>query len=48
LHNDGWEIIRQGNSYWLIPPAKVDASQIPRLIPIASDAYRDLQGRYTA
>lgn len=48
LHNDGWEIIRQGDKYWLIPPAKVDATQSPRLIPIASDAYRDLRDKQTA
>jgi len=48
LHNDGWEIIRQGDKYWLIPPAKVDATQTPRLIPIASDAYRDLRDKETA
>lgn len=24
LHNDGWEIVREGGRYWLIPPEAVD------------------------
>jgi hypothetical protein len=42
LHNDHWEILRMGSTYWLIPPKKVDRSQTPRLIPIHSEAYREL------
>jgi hypothetical protein len=42
LHNDHWEIIRKGNSYWLIPPATVDPARIPRLIPTRSNVHRDL------
>jgi hypothetical protein len=43
LHNDHWEIIRQGNTFWLIPPVAVDPSQNPRLMRATSNAYRDLE-----
>ena len=42
LHNDHWEIIRQGSDFWLIPPREVDPTQTPRLMRRNSDAYRDL------
>jgi hypothetical protein len=34
LHNDGWEIIRTGTGYWLIPPSAADLARIP--IPLVS------------
>jgi hypothetical protein len=42
LHNNHWEILRKGLTYWLIPPKTVDPFQKPRLIPIHSEAYREL------
>ncbi|MDJ0325459.1 hypothetical protein QMG61_16995, partial [Cryobacterium sp. PH31-AA6] len=38
LHNQGWEIIREGNQYWLKPPVTVDPNQT--LIPLKSKAER--------
>ena len=29
LHNDGWQIIRTGTEYWLIPPPAADPTQTP-------------------
>lgn len=43
LHNNHWEIQRNGADYWLIPPPDVDQSQSPRLMPSKSAALRDLQ-----
>ncbi|MBB5633825.1 hypothetical protein BKA04_002048 [Cryobacterium mesophilum] len=43
LHNNHWEIIRKGNSYWLIPPPDIDPAQKPRPLPSKSAALRDLQ-----
>lgn len=31
-HNEGWEVRRDGTTYWLIPPPSVDPSQTPRLM----------------
>ncbi|MCD2440691.1 DUF222 domain-containing protein [Agromyces sp. SYSU K20354] len=31
-HNEGWEIRREGATYWLIPPPGVDSQQTPRLM----------------
>ncbi len=31
-HNEGWQIRRDGMTYWLIPPAAVDPDQTPRLM----------------
>jgi len=42
VHRDKWKIERDGDTYWLTPPEKVDPSQTPRRIRIHSDAYRDL------
>jgi hypothetical protein len=33
VHNNGWEIIRKGAEYWLIPPKSVDATQTPIPMP---------------
>ena len=42
LHNNGWEITRDGAEYWLIPPADIDAASTPQLMPSKSAAMRDL------
>lgn len=31
-HNQGWEVRREGSTYWLIPPPGVDPEQAPRLM----------------
>lgn len=31
-HNQGWEVRRDGSTYWLIPPPGVDPEQTPRLM----------------
>lgn len=36
VHNNGWEIVRDGADYWLIPPRDVDPGQ--RRIPMHSKA----------
>jgi hypothetical protein len=48
LHNDHWEIIRQGNTFWLIPPVAIDPLQVPRRMRANSDAYRDLEIKASA
>ncbi|TFB97592.1 DUF222 domain-containing protein [Cryobacterium sp. HLT2-28] len=40
LHNTGWVIIRDGDKYWLKPPASVDPTQT--LIPLPSKTHRQL------
>jgi hypothetical protein len=43
LHNNHWEIEREGAEYWLIPPATIDAHQRRRRMPSTSLALRDLR-----
>ena len=43
LHDNHWEIIRRGASYWLIPPPDIDSTQTPRPLASKSAALRDLQ-----
>ena len=43
LHNNGWEIKRDGVDYSLIPPATVDPAQQAKPMPSKSSAYRELQ-----
>jgi hypothetical protein len=43
LHNNGWEIKRDGADYSLIPPATVDPAQQAKPMPSKSSAYRELQ-----
>jgi len=43
LHNNHWEIARDGGRFWLTPPINVDAAQTPVLMPSRSAAMRDLQ-----
>jgi hypothetical protein len=53
-HNNGWEVVRHGVEYFLIPPQSVDPDQTPRAMPSKSPAMRDLRravqraGRKTA
>ena len=42
VHNNGWEITRERGTYWLIPPADVDAAQTPIEMPTKSAAARHL------
>lgn len=42
LHNNHWEIERQGCVYWLVPPPDIDPQQRRRLLPNKSAALRDL------
>ena len=42
VHNNGWEIARDDNGYWITPPADVDPSRTPRLMHTLSAALRDL------
>jgi len=43
IHNNGWEIYRTANDYWLVPPPDVDPQQKPRPMPSKSSAMRDLK-----
>ena len=43
LHNNHWEIVRKGNTYWLIPPSDIDPAQTPRPLHTKSAALRALQ-----
>lgn len=43
LHNNHWEIVCEGNIYWLIPPPDIDPSQKPRQLLSKSAALRDLE-----
>jgi hypothetical protein len=42
LHNNGWEIEREGAEYWLIPPREVDPQRGRRHMPSKSAARREL------
>lgn len=42
LHNNHWEIYRDADGFWLVPPASVDPDGTPRLLPSKSAALRDL------
>ena len=43
LHNNHWNIVRKGDTYWLIPPPDIDPEQTPRRLGSKSAALRDLQ-----
>lgn len=45
VHNNGWEIERDGAEYWLIPPASVDREQRRTPMPSRSRAMRELVER---
>lgn len=40
LHNNGWEILRSGGQFWLIPPPDVDPEKTPRLLRSKSQVLR--------
>jgi hypothetical protein len=42
LHNNGWEIVRSGAAYSLVPPRGVDPDRVPVPLPSGSAALRDL------
>jgi hypothetical protein len=42
LHNNKWEITRDGADYWLVPPPSVDAEQRPIAMPSKSRALREM------
>jgi len=42
LHNNHWDIYRNSDGFWLVPPASVDPDRAARLIPSKSAALRDL------
>ncbi|GAB2448539.1 hypothetical protein GCM10027029_03320 [Conyzicola lurida] len=48
MHNNGWEIEREGSDYYLIPPLDIDAQQRRILMPSKSAAMRDLQRELTS
>ncbi len=41
-HNNHWEITRDGDEYWLTPPAEQDPLQRPRPMPSSSALMREL------
>ncbi|MHA6694821.1 HNH endonuclease signature motif containing protein [Homoserinimonas sp. A520] len=43
LHNNHWDITRDGGTYWLHPPTSIDPTRTPRLMPHNSAALGDLQ-----
>lgn len=43
VHNNHWEILRKGATYWLIPPPDIDPQQRKRQLVSKSAALRDLQ-----
>jgi len=43
MHNNGWEIERVGDEYFLIPPLSIDVAQSPVLMPSKSAGLRDLR-----
>ncbi|AMB57944.1 HNH endonuclease signature motif containing protein [Microterricola viridarii] len=40
FHNQGWEIVRDGATYWLIPPRTIEPDQTPRLLSSKSALRR--------
>jgi Domain of unknown function (DUF222) len=41
LHNNGWEILRDENGFWLIPPRTIDPAQTPIALGSKSAALKD-------
>ena len=41
LHNNGWQILRRGASYWLKPPRSVDPEQVLIPMPSKSRAFQE-------
>ena len=44
VHNNHWEILREGGKYWLRPPKSEDPAQALRTMPSKSAALRKLAG----
>jgi hypothetical protein len=42
LHNNGWQITRRDDRYWLVPPPSVDASQSPIEMTSQNPLVREL------
>lgn len=45
LHNNHWEITRDGGKYWLVPPPNVDREQRPVFMPTHSQVMRDFEAQ---
>jgi hypothetical protein len=45
VHNEGWEVIRDGGGYAVVPPASVDPTRTPIPAPSKSEALRRLRLR---
>ncbi|NYF11196.1 hypothetical protein HDC94_002352 [Leifsonia sp. AK011] len=43
VHNNGWQIIRRGSQYAIVPPAAIDPSRTPRIVRTKSPAMRRLE-----
>ncbi len=48
VHNNDWEIEHGEEGFTLIPPASIDPSRMPRLMPAKSPAMRDLRAATVA
>ena len=42
VHNNGWQILRDGAEYWLKPPVSEDPLQILQPMPSKSPALAEL------
>jgi hypothetical protein len=47
LHNNGWEIRRNGTGYWLIPPPTIDHPRTPLRLHSHSRALTELLDKRT-
>jgi hypothetical protein len=47
LHNNHWDVTRDGGTFWLLPPTSEDPKRTPRLMPHKSAALADLQREQT-
>jgi hypothetical protein len=47
-HNNHWQITRDGDEYWLVPPPEQDPQQRPRPMPSSSAPMRELRAAHTA
>ncbi len=45
IHNNKWEIVREGADYYLIPPRDIDPEQHPRPMPSKSPEMSELRSR---
>ena len=44
VHNNGWEVVREGTNYLLIPPEAIDPSRTPIQLRSKSRALLELAG----